>query len=302
MAVETRRQPVEVLAEAAGTVAASSDLRAAVSVVAAAVAEAVEADLIVVRVLGEDGDLVARAVAPDGSPLAAEVVGTRTSCDAMAAGALSEAAGRAAEHAHAAGRLVEPARAGGRMVGAVEAIRQEAFGDDERAIVALGAAQLALAVRTLGPGTHSAAGFRRTAWLGLSGEALAAGADPRRAAEQTIRIGVEATGARGGVVWRVAPDGGLQRLATAGPVDEALARAAVLARESLLAWRPASAERDEALPASLPEVLTRRLRPPRRRSLPSPRSRPARRTRCAPANARRRSSSSSAAHARSSRS
>ena len=256
MAVETRRQPVELLADAAGRVAASGDLNAAVTVVAAAVAEAVDADLIVVRVLGEDGDLVARAVAPDGSALAAEVVGTRVPCDAIAAGALSEAAARAAERTHAAGRLVEPAHAGGRLVGAVEAIRQEAFGDDERAMVALGAAQVALAVRALGPGTHSAAGFRRTAWLGLSGEALAAAADPSRAAEQTVRIGAEATGARGGVVWRVAPDGGLQQLASAGPVDEALARAAVLARESLLVWRPASAERDNALPASLPEVVT----------------------------------------------
>jgi len=253
--VETRRQPVEALAEAACRVAASSDLLAAVTALAVAVAEAVDAELVLVRVL-DDGELVARGVAPEGSGLAAEVVGTRALVEPLAAGTPSDVAVRAAARSRAAGLLVEPARAGGLVVGSVEAVRQEPFDDDERALVALGAAQVALAMRTLGPGTHSAGGFRRAAWLGLSGEALAAAADPRRAAEQTVRIAVEATGARGGVVWRVGTDGGLQRLGGVGPVDVALVRAAVLAREAVAVWRPASAERDPELPASLPEVVT----------------------------------------------
>lgn len=256
MAVETRRQPVEALAEAAGRVAASVDLREAAIALAAAVAEAVDAGLVVVRVLDDGGDLVARGVAPDGSAFAAEIVASRTAVEPIAAGTPSDVAVRAAARSRASGLLVEPARAGGRVVGSVEAVRQEAFSEDERALVALGAAQVALAVRTLGPGTHSAVGFRRAAWLGLSGEALAAAADPRRAAEQTVRIAVEATGARGGVVWRVGTDGGLRRLGGVGPVDAALARAAVLARESVAVWRPASAERDAGLPSTLPEVVT----------------------------------------------
>src|SRR3954463_15619058 len=123
MAVEAQRLPVEALADAAGQGAPSGGLRTAPAAVAAAAAEAVAAELVVVRVLDEDGELVARAVAPEGSALAAEVAGTRTAPDAWAGGRLSDAAARAAERSGSAGTLVAPARAGGRMVGAVEAVR-----------------------------------------------------------------------------------------------------------------------------------------------------------------------------------
>src|SRR5579885_2614140 len=203
MAVEAERQPFEALAQAAEQVAASGDLRAALAAVAAAAAEALGAQLVVLRVLDTAGDLVVRAVAPATSGLAAEVAGTRADCV-----------------------LGVAALAGGRIVGSVEAVRHEPFDDDAASVAGLVAAQLALAVRTLAPGPHAAAGARRLAWLELAGEALAAGADARRAAEQGLRVAVEATGARGGGAWRVGSEGELSRLAAFGDVEQALAEAA----------------------------------------------------------------------------
>jgi serine phosphatase RsbU (regulator of sigma subunit) len=255
MALEARPKPVETLARAAGRIAAGGDLRTAVGALAAAVAEAVDAELVVIRV-AEHGELVARAAAPAGSTLAAEAVGTRAAVEAIEAAIPSDVVERVALTAGAEGVIVEPARAGDRVFGSIEAVRLQPFSSEEHALVGLAAAQAALAVRTLAPGTHSAAGFRRAAWLGLSGEALAAAADPRRAAEQTVRIAAEATGARGGVVWRIGVDSGLQRLATVGPVEGALERAAVLAREAVTVWRPARVEYDGELPEELPEAVT----------------------------------------------
>jgi hypothetical protein len=123
MVVEAQRLPVETLARAAAEVAASGDLRSALGAIARAAAEATRADLAVLRVLDIDGQLVARAMAPEGSALAAEVAGTRADCEAVVAGAVPEPTRRAAERARAAGVLVVLAYASGRVVGSVELVR-----------------------------------------------------------------------------------------------------------------------------------------------------------------------------------
>ena len=256
MTVEAQRLPVEALADAAGQIAASGDLRAALEAIANAAVEALSADLVVLRVVDEDGDLVARLVAPETSPLSPEVAGSRALCDDIADGALSDAVVRTAEQTHAAGTVVEAARAGGRVVGSVEAMRQLPFGVADRPVAALVAAQVALAVRTLGESAHSAAGFRRAAWLELAGEALAAGSDPRRAGQQAIRIATEATGARGGVLWRIDPTGGAELDVSFGEVTPALSRAAAIVAETLDAWRPVTVERDRLLPPPLAHAAT----------------------------------------------
>jgi len=194
--VEAQRLPLEALADAAARIAASGDLSEALAAIAAAALQAAEADLVVLRVLDDGGELVARAVEPATSPLAAELSGTRAPAERIAAAEPSDAIARF----RGAGLLVVPARAGGRIVGGVELARAEPFSDGDDAVAALVAAEVALAVRTLAPGTHAAAVTRRAAWLELAGEALAAGADPRRAARQAVRIAVEATGARGAVL------------------------------------------------------------------------------------------------------
>ena len=175
---------------------AGSDLRPALAAIAAAAAEALGAELVAIRVVGDDGDLVARAVAPQHSVFAAEVAGTRGSSDRFADGLASEAVLRVAAQVGAA-VLAVPARTGDRLVGAVEVVRDEPFGETEVAFATLAAAQVGLAVRTLASGAY-AADSRRLAWLDLAGEALASGWDAHRTAEQALRIAAAATGARAG--------------------------------------------------------------------------------------------------------
>jgi len=263
MAVEAQRpvapaarSPLEALARAASEVAAASDLRAALAAIAGAAAEALAADLAVVRVVDAEGELLARAVAPEGSALAAEIAGSRAATASALEHVPSDAVARAAERAGAGGVVAAPARAAGRVVGAIEAVRRRPFDPAEESLAALAAAQLALAVRTLAQGTRSAPGPRRAAWLELAGEALAAGGDQRRAAQQALRIAADATGARGGVLWRVEPDRGVTRLTTSGDVEGALPRASRLADEALETWRPATVVGDETLPPALAQVVT----------------------------------------------
>src|SRR3954451_20900468 len=123
MVVEAQRLAVESLARAAAEVAASTDLRAALAALARAAATISDADLAVVRVVDADGTLVARAQAPEGSALAAEVAGTRTPCDAVAAGAVAEPTLRAARRAGAAGVVAVPALAAGRLAGSLDLVR-----------------------------------------------------------------------------------------------------------------------------------------------------------------------------------
>ena len=255
MVVEAQRLPAETLAWAAAEVAGSGDLRSALGALARAAAEVTRADLAVVRVLDLEGQLVARAIAPQGSALGAEVAGTRTACDGVAAGAIPEPTRRAAERARASGLLVVPARAAGRVVGSVELVRiGEEFDTDDAALAELFAAQVGLAVRMLGPDGGSAT--TRAKWLELAGDALAAGGDAHRAAQQAVRLAVETTGARGGALWRVGPDHSRKLIASLGAVEAGLDRAAELVREAVEQWHPAAVGHDPGLPGRATYVAT----------------------------------------------
>ena len=245
MVVEAQRLPVECLADAAARVAETGDLRVALDAVAGAVAEATHADLAVLRVLDDEGRLATRAVAPAGSSLGAEVAGTRGLCEAVVAGEATEPTRRAAKQARAAGLIALPARAGGHVVGSVELIRVgEAFGDDDHALAALAAGQLALAVRTLAP---EVAGLRlRAHRLDLAGEALAAGGDARRTAQQVVRIAVETTGAHGGALWRL-HEARPELIASIGSIDAGLAGAAAVVTEALEQRHPAGIAHDSGV-------------------------------------------------------
>ncbi len=254
MVVEAQRLPVETLARAAAEVAASGDLRAALGAIARAAAGATRSDLAVLRVLDAEGQLVARAIAPEGSSLGAEVTGTRTGCEGVAAGEVPESTRRAAGRAKAAGVLVVAARAAGRVVGSVELVRiTEEFDDDDHAMAELVGAQVALAVRAHAPEAGTAAS--RAKWLELAGDALAAGGDAQRAGQQTLRVAVETTGAQGGALWRVDEDT-TELVAMLGPIEAGLERAAELVREAVGAWRPTVIEHDERLPGRAAHVAT----------------------------------------------
>jgi serine phosphatase RsbU (regulator of sigma subunit) len=255
MVVEAQRLPVETLARAAAEVAACGDLRSALGALARAAAEATHADLAVLRVLDADGQLVARSIAPETSALGAEVAGTRVACEAVLAGEIPEPTRRAAERARAAGVLVVLARAADRVVGSVELVRiGEDFDEDEHALAQLVGAQLALAVRALAPETGSAA--TRAKWLELAGDALAAGGDAHRAAQQAVRVAVETTGARGGALWRVGGEKPQELLASLGPVEAGLDRAAVFVSETVDRRRPTTIDHDPALPGRATQIAT----------------------------------------------
>jgi serine phosphatase RsbU (regulator of sigma subunit) len=257
--VEVRRQPLEALAEAAARIVGSASLPEALNAVAAAALAATDADLALLRVNDEHGELAARAVAPETSALAAEVAGSRASLDELAAGEIPGPTRRAAERIRAAGVHVEPARVEGRTVGSVELVRVAApFDAHDRVVAELVAAQLALVLRTFGTEGGSPPGAR-AGWLELAGEALAAGGDVRRVAQQALQIAVDATGARAGAVWRFGDD---EPIATHGDLEPVRRRAAELAAEAAGAWRPATADVDPELPPGLSAVATLRLGQP----------------------------------------
>jgi serine phosphatase RsbU (regulator of sigma subunit) len=212
MVVETRRRPVEALARAADEIATASDLRVSLAAVARHTAEALNAELVVVRVADRSGALVARAVAPDGSALAAQV-------------ALSgdpDSTRRVAARARAGPVAAAPARWRGRVVGFVEVVRESPeLGPADEAVLELAAGLLALAVRMTGGETRPTATVGHLRRLEVTGAALAVGGDPERAARHAVEVVVDATRARGGALWRLTADGPRLVAAVGDAADDA---------------------------------------------------------------------------------
>ncbi len=243
MAVDVDRSPVEILAGAVVRASSATDLRVGAAELARAAAEATRADVAVLHLRGEDGMLVARALAPEGAGLAAELAGTRMPADEVVAGRPSAVVARAAERAGAGPGeiLTVPAEAGGRVVGLVELLRAgDPFGDEERAIAVFAAAQLALLHRLLTPDLTEAPGQRRARVLELAGDALAAAGDVRSASIHALRAAVEASRARGGAIWRL-HGGRPEAVAVEGDVDTT-SEAAALAVAAAAARGPAVVE------------------------------------------------------------
>jgi serine phosphatase RsbU (regulator of sigma subunit) len=249
MAVGARRAPFETLAHAAARIVGETDLRAALQILAEATAEAADADLVVIRLVDAGGGLVARAVAPDGSALAAEVAGSRAEGAGEGADRLSEPTRRAADRARAAAVLAVPAEDATRRVGLVELVRLAGeLHSDARGIAEFAATQAALVTRALGDGggTHGRSWVRL---LELAGEALAAGGETERAWAGTVRVAVETTGARSGLLWKAVGER-LELAATEGDRDVEPAHARELALEAVELWRPVALVDDEAFGGS----------------------------------------------------
>ncbi|HEX6761661.1 MAG TPA: SpoIIE family protein phosphatase [Gaiellaceae bacterium] len=255
MAVEAGRRPVEALAEAAAGLATAQDLADALDLLADGARAALGADALVVRVLDAEGRLEARAVAPPGSVLGAELAATRVPADVVAAGDLPGPTGRAAVRAGAAGVLAVPALAETRVVGSIEAVRVGSpFDEHELVLAKLAATQLVLAVRGHAPGGAMTATRRQERLLGLAGDALASVGNVQRASSQAVRIAVEATGARAGALWRRSASGAAELAAADGlPQDEA-AVVAALAEDALRERPRPTLLADARLPAGLRQV------------------------------------------------
>jgi serine phosphatase RsbU (regulator of sigma subunit) len=182
-------------------------LDGALGAIAARTAEVTGADVAVVRLVDESGDAVARALHAESAALRAELEGSRLPAPSVPAElqtereGLPEALQRVAEQLVAGGVLLVPVREGNAVVGSLELLRRVGEFDEREVKLALAAAaEVALARRAFGDGGAAAAAAPDL--LGLAGDALAAGSDETRAADQVATLAAEATGARACIVWR----------------------------------------------------------------------------------------------------
>jgi serine phosphatase RsbU (regulator of sigma subunit) len=206
----------------------------ALAAIAARAAEVTGADVAVVRLVDGSADAIARAVHADSAALRAELEGSRLSAALVPAeplanrGELPAALLRVADQLGADGALQLPVREGNAVVGSLELLRRRGqFSERDQTLALAAADEIALARRAFGDGAGSAA---MPDLLGLAGDALAAGSDDARAAEQVATLAAEATAAKGCVVWRYEAQ---------GPVLVALSGSALPAAIALEAVRRA---------------------------------------------------------------
>ena len=199
------------LAEAGVGIAAAESLTAALSLLAEALARATGAEAAVVRVAEGGGEhLHACGVAGTSPAVAAELEGTRLRVSDASRSEIDDLAdapetvARAARRVHATAVLQLPVSVGADLVGTIELLRAGTpFSTAERSIARLASAQAALAIRALGDRGVPGGPLDDDARLSLAGEALMAGADGSQTAEHVVRVAVEATGAAGGLMWRL---------------------------------------------------------------------------------------------------
>ena len=248
---------LEALAEAGLALGLAGSLSEAMQTVAEAAARAAGAEVVVVRVADDArASLNACAVATSSAAVGAELEGSRlpladvSEYEVSDPERLPESVRRAAERVQASSVLLIPIQIDGRVEGSVELMRAgDAFDDGERRFARLAAGQAALAIRAFEGGV-GAGEIDAEATLGLAGEALAAGADGMRTADEITRFAREATGALAGLLWRRSPEGVLELVASVGTVlpDDALLPAAAAAERALLGRQAVGVERIGGLP------------------------------------------------------
>jgi serine phosphatase RsbU (regulator of sigma subunit) len=172
------------------------------------VAELADAELVVARLADEPGtSFVARAVYAPSASLRAELEGSRIGPGAVPPEESAELTDlprqlvAVAEELAPAAVLRLPVRDGDAIVGSLELMRRRGTFDGRRRLIArAAAAEVALARRAYGNGDGAQASAPDP--LALAGDALAAGSDEVRAADQVAALAAEATGAVASLVWR----------------------------------------------------------------------------------------------------
>jgi serine phosphatase RsbU (regulator of sigma subunit) len=211
-------------------------------------AELAEADLVVARLADERGGLVARAVHAQSASLRAELEGSRIAPEAVPREERDEllelppGVRLVAEQLGATGVLQLPVDDGA-LVGSLELMRRRGpFDERERTLARDAADQIALARRAYGDkdGAESAA----PDLLELAGDALAAGSDEARAADQVAALAADATGAKAALVWRYEPEGPVLA-ALSGPADAPAAALEAVQRAQTSSARVAVEPLDE---------------------------------------------------------
>ena len=213
---------LDALADAALALGSAGTLRDALRIVADAAARAARADVVVVRVANEaNRRLDACAVVTGSAAVAAELEGSRFPLDELPEGEESEldrlphGVRRAVERVGASSVVLLPVYVDGQARGSLELMRGgQSFEGAERQLARLSAAQVSLAIRAFGDDTSLGRGLGADAVLSVAGEALAAGADGSRTAEQVTRLAAEAAGAVGGLLWERKQDATLELIAS----------------------------------------------------------------------------------------
>ena len=219
-------QALDALATGGRRAAEEIDLDDALRALGEAACEATGADVAVIRVAGQDGMLEARSVVARSEALAAELAGSsfpvsQLPAEGSVGDRLPDAVRRAARRARAADVLLLPASAGGQPLGSLELLRsRRAFGPGEIVAARFAASHVGLVLRAF-LGTNGAAqdSASLSRGLALAGDALAAGLDRARAADEVVRISARAAGAEAAVLWYPGLEGTLELLASVGPID-----------------------------------------------------------------------------------
>jgi serine phosphatase RsbU (regulator of sigma subunit) len=257
---------LEPLARASAAVAVANSLGDALQWLVDAVATALGADVVLVRVLErEHGGFVARAVSATPS-LAAELTGTRIPADAIAS-ATADANGapeqlqRAAARVGATGVLFLPIVVGDHTAGTLELLRGRRFEGDERHAAALAASHVALALRAFEAKDGVGVSAPGSSPLELVGQALVAGADDH-GGEDLAHLAAAVTGATGALVWERRGEDELVLAATHGEAGE-VGNLRELADEACSSGMPVEEIRPDRLPKDVFRAIALPLgRPP----------------------------------------
>jgi serine phosphatase RsbU (regulator of sigma subunit) len=230
---------LDVLAAAGLRAAGEQGLDEALQAVAEAAGEVTGADAVAIRIVDAEGRLPVRTVACRSEALAAELAGSSFPLADLPRGEASpdrlpEAVLRAARRARAADAILIPVFADGSALGSLELMRAaRPFDARESAGARVAASHLGLVLRAFGAGNGAASVLVEGA-LSLAGDALGAGLDDLRGAEDVVRIAVRASGAEAALLWEADEEGALELLASMGPpeaVDAARAGAGPLPSE-----------------------------------------------------------------------
>ena len=265
-------QALGALATAGRRIAGESGLSGALSTVADAAVSAAGADVAVVRTADPGGDLRLRAVAARSEAVEAELQGSwftaaelpREEVDDL--DELPPAVRAAAGRVHANAVHLLPVWIAGRPAASLEVMRTgDDFRLEELTLARVVAAQLSLALVAFGGrnGSDLAQASPEYA-LGIAGEALSAGQDETRVANQITHLAGEATGAQAARLWRLTAEGELVPLVSTGALGaaEASETATQAARHGLEQQSTVTVALDETLPQAPTMVTVRLGKPP----------------------------------------
>src|SRR6476469_543203 len=245
------------LAQAGLALGDARGLSEALHILAEATGRATGAEIVVVRVADEARrSLVTCAVVTESAAVAAELEGSRLPLEDVPAleestpERLPDGARRAAERVHAGAAVLIPVHLDGRVQGSLELMRAETpFAEPELRLARIAAGQAGLVIRAF---ARPVAAADAEAVLGLAGEALAAGGDEVRTAEQVTRLATDATGALAGLLWRRGLEADLELVASVGAPGSAepLVAAQAAADRALVGRQAVSVESVSALPGA----------------------------------------------------